>query len=103
MPTYEYHCTRCDMYFEMVQGMLDEHVAACPECGSSKTKRVFSIPATQVMTDSEFDQRKMGVPKARIDRTKELKQDLAKRKKDPQSERDLVSNELHSPAKTRRK
>ena len=31
MPTYEYHCTKCDGSFDVVQSMKDPHLETCPE------------------------------------------------------------------------
>ncbi len=35
MPTYEYHCSICDRRFEVRQGINDDPLSACPECGGS--------------------------------------------------------------------
>ena len=31
MPTYEYHCSKCDQSFDVVQSMKDPHLEICPE------------------------------------------------------------------------
>lgn len=105
MPTYEYHCTRCDTHFDKVQTMLEKHEAPCPECGAKKeqTKRVFSIPAARCISDGELQQRMMGVPKERMEMTSHLMHEKIKRKKHATSEREEISNEYHMPGKTRRK
>ena len=33
MPTYEYECKSCSHTFEAFQGMNDEPIKVCPECG----------------------------------------------------------------------
>lgn len=38
---YDFHCDQCDTTFDRWQGMNDEHVAECPECGA-ESRRVFS-------------------------------------------------------------
>ena len=45
MPTYDYECRECGKVFEVFRRFseLDEEVS-CPDCGSEKTERVFSIP-----------------------------------------------------------
>ena len=44
MPTYDYKCRECGKVFEVFRRFseLDEQVN-CPNCGSEKTERVFSI------------------------------------------------------------
>ncbi|HNZ64400.1 MAG TPA: zinc ribbon domain-containing protein [Smithella sp.] len=32
MPTYEYQCSRCGLYFERQQSIHDAPVSVCPEC-----------------------------------------------------------------------
>jgi putative FmdB family regulatory protein len=44
MPTYEYACRDCGHTFEIVQSMLDDPLAMCPECGGS-LRKVFAPPA----------------------------------------------------------
>ena len=45
MPTYDYKCKECGKVFEVFRRFseLDEEVK-CPNCGSEKTEKVFSIP-----------------------------------------------------------
>jgi putative FmdB family regulatory protein len=49
MPIYEYkatgktHCNLCKGKFEVRQGMNDEPLKSCPECGS-EVSRLFSPP-----------------------------------------------------------
>jgi len=45
MPTYDYECKECGKVFEVFRRLseLDEAVS-CPNCGSEKPLRVFSIP-----------------------------------------------------------
>ncbi len=40
MPTYGYKCEKCENDFEVIQGINDEQVMECPDCGGS-TNRVF--------------------------------------------------------------
>jgi putative FmdB family regulatory protein len=105
MPTYEYHCTRCDTNFEKVQTMLEDHESACSECEAPKeeTERIFSIPASRCISDGELQQRMMGVPKERMEMTSHLVHEKIKRRKDPSNEREAISNEYHIPQKTKRK
>ncbi len=41
MPVYEYRCKRCGVEFDRIQGMDEEKVSDCPECGAP-AKRIFS-------------------------------------------------------------
>ena len=49
MPIYEYQattdatCDHCRGGFEAIQGFDDEHLTACPECGSP-VERIISAP-----------------------------------------------------------
>jgi len=103
MPIYEFECSRCKLKFEVIQRMVEDHRADCPECGKPDAKRVYSMFSMNVATDAEISQRLHGVPKQRIEKAKELRNDRAKRKRDPSSEYDIVSNELHGPQKRKKK
>ncbi|MEX2273960.1 MAG: zinc ribbon domain-containing protein [Actinomycetota bacterium] len=43
MPTYEYECSSCDRRFELRRSMHDGDEPACPSCGASTVRRVFSV------------------------------------------------------------
>lgn len=45
MPTYDYKCKECGEVFELFRYLseIDKEVK-CPNCGSEKTQRLFSIP-----------------------------------------------------------
>jgi len=45
MPTYDYKCNKCREAFELFRHLseIDKEVK-CPNCGSEKTQRLFSIP-----------------------------------------------------------
>ena len=43
MPTYDYHCTKCENEFS-VKTTIEKHVkekAKCPKCGSAEVKPLF--------------------------------------------------------------
>jgi putative FmdB family regulatory protein len=42
MPIYEYRCQRCGSEFELLQASIDR-AACCPECGSARLKKRFSL------------------------------------------------------------
>jgi putative FmdB family regulatory protein len=61
MPTYEYHCQKCDQNFEMFQSMRDKPVAECPKelCrlpkwGHGKVKRLLGTGAGLIFKGSGF-------------------------------------------------
>jgi len=61
MPTYEYHCLKCNQNFEMFQSMRDQPVAECPKelCrlpkwGHGKVKRLLGTGAGILFKGSGF-------------------------------------------------
>jgi putative FmdB family regulatory protein len=44
MPIYEYVCMSCESHFEEL--VRDDETPACPDCGSKKAKKQFSVFAT---------------------------------------------------------
>ncbi len=44
MPTYEYHCPKCDATYELRQGFDAETTQTCTECGKGIAKRVLHAP-----------------------------------------------------------
>jgi putative FmdB family regulatory protein len=45
MPIYEFVCMTCESHFEELL-RLDDGDPGCPDCGSDKTRRQFSVFAT---------------------------------------------------------
>jgi putative FmdB family regulatory protein len=61
MPTYEYHCQKCDQNFEAFQSMRDEPFRECPKdlCrlrkwGHGKVKRLLGTGAGVIFKGSGF-------------------------------------------------
>ena len=61
MPTYEYHCEKCDRNFEAFQSMRDKPFAQCPKdlCrlskwGHGKVKRLLGTGAGIIFKGSGF-------------------------------------------------
>ena len=61
MPTYEYHCAKCDQNFEAFQSMRDESYRECPKelCrlpkwGHGKVKRLLGTGAGLIFKGSGF-------------------------------------------------
>ena len=52
MPTYGYHCPRCQSEFEVFQRMTDDSGAGCPQCGTPGRRLYF--PAGIVFKGSGF-------------------------------------------------
>jgi len=42
MPTYEYECRECGHAFERFQGINEEPIAECPECGGAVRRLISS-------------------------------------------------------------
>lgn len=40
MPTYQYSCTECGHFLEVVQAFTDDSLTECPECGG-RLRKVF--------------------------------------------------------------
>ena len=61
MPTYQYHCTKCDHEFEFFQSMKDKALAVCPKekCGlkrwgKGKVKKMIGAGAGLIFKGSGF-------------------------------------------------
>ena len=44
MPFYEYECSNCKFYSEVMQKITDPPLKKCPSCGKSTLKKLVSIP-----------------------------------------------------------
>ena len=53
MPTYEYECEKCGITFEKFQGIKEEPIKKCPECGG-KVRRLISAGAGVIFKGSGF-------------------------------------------------
>jgi len=53
MPTYEYECLQCRRNFEVFQGIKEEPLKKCPECGG-KVKRLIGAGAAVIFRGSGF-------------------------------------------------
>jgi len=61
MPTYEYHCSKCDKNFEVFQSMKDDAFKTCPEAqcqmtpwGHGEVKRLLGTGAGLIFKGSGF-------------------------------------------------
>lgn len=51
MPVYEYECQKCEKKTEVLRAMRDADAPiVCEHCGSDKTKRAHSLPASSLAT-----------------------------------------------------
>jgi putative FmdB family regulatory protein len=50
MPIYEFHCGQCDKDSEILVRSSDWSGTKCPQCGSTKLSKKFSIFASAVPT-----------------------------------------------------
>jgi putative FmdB family regulatory protein len=44
MPFYEYECSHCRYYLEVMQKIGDARLAKCPSCGRNTLKKLISAP-----------------------------------------------------------
>jgi len=42
MPIFEYKCSECESKFEILTKSSDDNKVSCPDCSSSKVKKLFS-------------------------------------------------------------
>jgi len=55
MPTYEYHCEKCDRTFEVFQSMKDDHLTTCQdEACKGKVRRLIGTGAGLLFKGSGF-------------------------------------------------
>jgi putative FmdB family regulatory protein len=61
MPTYQYHCTKCEQEFDLFQSITDKPIAVCPKelCGMKKwgkgrVKKLISAGAGLIFKGSGF-------------------------------------------------
>ncbi len=55
MPIFEYKCSECESKFEILTKSNDDHKASCPECNSSKVKKIFSTFSASTGSVSYYD------------------------------------------------
>lgn len=98
MPFYEFECLKCKSKFDVKQQMSDEHIADCPECKSSNTRRVYTVPGL-VVRSSAYMMAKNDAPKSRLENMEKVREERASRKKNAKTEREAQDNSLHVPKK----
>jgi putative FmdB family regulatory protein len=64
MPIYEYECSNCRYYLEVIQKISDAKLRKCPSCGKNALKKLISAPVFRLKgsgwyeTDFKGDQDK---------------------------------------------
>jgi putative FmdB family regulatory protein len=64
MPIYEYECSNCRYYVEVIQKISDAKLKKCPSCGKNALKKLISAPVFRLKgsgwyeTDFKGDQEK---------------------------------------------
>lgn len=62
MPFYEYECSHCHFYSEVMQKITDAPLKKCPSCGKNAFKKLISVPVFRLKgsgwyeTDFKSDQ-----------------------------------------------
>jgi putative FmdB family regulatory protein len=62
MPIYEYQCSHCRYYLEVIQKITDAKLKKCPSCGRSTLRKLMSAPVFRLKgsgwyeTDFKSDQ-----------------------------------------------
>ena len=62
MPFYEYECSHCHFYSEVMQKITDAPLKKCPSCGKNGFKKLISVPVFRLKgsgwyeTDFKSDQ-----------------------------------------------
>ncbi|MCC5025321.1 MAG: zinc ribbon domain-containing protein [Candidatus Synoicihabitans palmerolidicus] len=54
MPTYDYHCTKCNHEFEAFHSMKDAPIKTCPKCKKRSVKRHVGGGAGLIFKGSGF-------------------------------------------------
>jgi putative FmdB family regulatory protein len=55
MPFYEYECTACKFYVELLQKISDGPLKKCPSCKKSTMKRLMSAPAFRLKGEGWYE------------------------------------------------
>jgi putative FmdB family regulatory protein len=113
MPFYEYECSNCKFYVEVLQKISDEPLKKCPSCKKQAMKKLVSAPAfrlagggwyeTDFKSDQENKRNLVGEekePEAKADDSKKDKEkDKAEAKPEVKSESKAESRSSKPSAK----
>ena len=101
MPTYQYHCTKCEHEFEFFQSMTDEPLKVCPKelCaqkrwGKGRVKKLIGAGAGLIFKGSGF---------YITDYRSQQYKDAAKKDASPASSESKSGGDKAAPAKTESK
>jgi len=92
MPFYEYECSSCKFYTEVMQKISDAPLTKCPSCGRKALKKLVSAPVfrlkgagwyeTDFKSDKESKRNLAGAEKEEAARSETPKAEAAAEKKD---------------------
>jgi putative FmdB family regulatory protein len=60
MPIYEYVCKSCEKEVEILVKSINTKTVYCPECGSDKLDKQWSVPGLLKGSGSSFDEMPCG-------------------------------------------
>jgi putative FmdB family regulatory protein len=85
MPFYEYECTNCKYYTEIMQKVSDTPLKKCPSCGKNAMKKLLSAPV--------FRLKGAGWYETDFKSDKEARRNLAEKEKEPAPEKKDAAKE----------
>jgi putative FmdB family regulatory protein len=108
MPFYEYECSNCKFYVEVLQKISDEPLKKCPSCKKQAMKKLVSAPAfrlagggwyeTDFKSDQENKRNLVGEEKEPEAKADDSKKDDAK-KDDAKKDKGEAKSEAKSESK----
>ncbi|MGH8286147.1 MAG: FmdB family zinc ribbon protein, partial [Steroidobacteraceae bacterium] len=55
MPFYEYECSSCKFYLEVMQKISESPLRKCPSCGKNTLKKLVSAPAFRLKGEGWYE------------------------------------------------
>ncbi|HEY6642274.1 zinc ribbon domain-containing protein [Povalibacter sp.] len=109
MPFYEYECSNCKFYVEVLQKLSDEPLKKCPSCKKQAMKKLVSAPAfrlagggwyeTDFKSDQEGKRNLAGEDKEPEAKADDSKKDKTEAKPEVKAESKAESTSFKSAAK----
>src|ERR1700734_1380246 len=82
MPIYEYECSHCRYYLEVIQKLSDARLKKCPSCGKNALKKLVSAPV--------FRLKGAGWYETDFKSDKEHKRNLAEKEPEPEKKKEAT-------------